>query len=141
MDHNSTPKIVVNLSKLKLSNDHISLQGLNFCPTPHETDPGQSRDDLDNLHRRLRLDYHFRPDVEDPKSDPPNISGQPNLFSTDPFSHNKFQCKSTFNPVASPTLEAMLLSNERAFNNRPTYKRPKFNNLTQGEWRALYDLK
>ena len=48
-----------------------------------------------------------------------------------------------FKPSAPPppTLEAMILSNEHAFNNRPTCKRYKCDHLTLGEWRALYDLK
>ena len=35
----------------------------------------------------------------------------------------------------------MILSNEHASNNRPIYKRPKYDNLTPGERRALYELK
>ena len=48
---------------------------------------------------------------------------------------------STFNPVRPPNLEAMILSNEQAFNNRHKFRRPKWDNLTTGERRALYDLK
>ena len=108
MDDKPTKKLVVNLSKVKLSNDHISLlsNGLNFCPTPNEPNPGQNGDELDNLHRRLRLAYHFRPELENSKSDFPPTPEQPNLFSTEPFSYRKFQCKSTFNMVGPPTLEA-----------------------------------
>ena len=43
--------------------------------------------------------------------------------------------------MAPPTLNAIILSNEHAFNNRPTYKRLQFGNLTLGEWGALSDLK
>ena len=35
----------------------------------------------------------------------------------------------------------MILSNVQAFNNRPTYRNPKWDNLTIGEKRVLYDLK
>ena len=67
MDNTSTNKLVVNLSRLKLSNGSLSLlsKGLNFCPTPNEPNPGQSKDDLDNLHRILSLAHHSRPDLED----------------------------------------------------------------------------
>ena len=42
IDHMETRKFVINLSKIKLSNDQISLlsKGLSFCPTPGEPDPG-----------------------------------------------------------------------------------------------------
>ena len=89
MDHNSTNQLVVNLSKLKLSNDHVSLlsKELNFRPTPYmyESDPSQNRDDMDSFHKRLKFYYHFRSDVEDPKSDPPSFLEQTNWFSTNPF--------------------------------------------------------
>jgi hypothetical protein len=55
-------KFVINLSAHTLSPDEISVlsKGMNFCPTPGAPDSGESRTDLDNLHRRLRLRYHFR---------------------------------------------------------------------------------
>ena len=73
MDNIQTGKLVINLSKLTLSSDHMSplSKGLNFCPTPNEPDPGQNRLDIDNLHRRLRLDYHFRQDQDDSLPDSP----------------------------------------------------------------------
>ena len=43
--------------------------------------------------------------------------------------------------MGPPTLETMILSNEHTFHNKPTYQRPRFDNLPPGEWRALYDLK
>ena len=143
MDNNPPGKLVLILSKLTLSSDHMSLlsKGLSFCPTPNEPDPGQNRLDLDNLHRRLRLDYHFMWVQDDSLSDPPPTTDEINWFSTEPFSHRKFKQPSTFNPVGPPNLEAMNLSNEHAFNNRPTFRRTKWDNITPGERRALYDLK
>ena len=133
-------KFVLNLSKFKLNKDHISLlsKGLNFCPTPGEPDPGQDRLDLDNLHKRLRLLYHFRPDPDDTLEAP--SEHDKNLFSRVAFYNQKFKCPSTFNPVGAPNLEAMILSNENALNNRPTYKPPRRNNLSPGERRALKEL-
>jgi hypothetical protein len=47
-------KKVVNLTEHKLSKKELSVlsKGLTFCPTPHHPDPGEIRDDMDNLHRR-----------------------------------------------------------------------------------------
>ena len=132
-----TSKFVINLGKIKLSNDQISLvsKGLNFCPTPGKPDPGHSRTDLDNLHRRLRLLDHFRPNLDDSLSATPQRDN--NWFSTEPFANRKFRCPSTFNPVGAPTLEAIVLTNEQALNSRAAFQRPNWDNLTPGEWLAL----
>ena len=109
MDDNFTQKLIVNLSKFKLSNDHLSLlsndhlsllsKGLNSCPTPEEPNHGHNSEELDSLHRMLRLNYHFSPHYEDPQAYPPTIEVQANFFSTEAFSHRKFQPKSTFKQV------------------------------------------
>ena len=54
MDTSPIHKLVVNLSKYKVTDDHLSLlsKGLNFYSTPD--DPGQHREDFDNFHRRLQ---------------------------------------------------------------------------------------
>jgi len=48
---------VVNLSDRVLKVDEITplQRGLKFCPRPPCPDPGQIREDLDALHRRMRL--------------------------------------------------------------------------------------
>ena len=104
MDNIPTGKRVINLSKLTLSSDHMSLlsKGYNFSPTWNEPDPGQNRLDLDNLLRRLRLDYHFRQDQDDSLPDPPSMTNQTNWFSNEPFSHRKLKKPSTFSQVRHP---------------------------------------
>ena len=49
-------KEVVSLSCRKLTEDELSVlsKGLKFCPTPDTPDPGEVREDLDKLHKRLR---------------------------------------------------------------------------------------
>ena len=58
---------VLNLSTRPLSKEEISLlsRGLKFCPTPPCPVPGLGRDDLDELHRSLRLMAHFYDDQGD----------------------------------------------------------------------------
>ena len=48
---------VVNLSDRVLTLDEITLlqRGLKFCPTPSCPDPGQIREYLNALHRRMRV--------------------------------------------------------------------------------------
>ena len=143
MANNSSSKLIVNLCKLNLFSDHLSLlsKGLNFCSTPHEPDSGQNRLDLYDLHRRLRLDYHlgyhFRLDLENSLLDHPNSTDRPNLFCTDPFSQKVFE----WTPPSSPNLEGMILPSEQAFNNRPIMRKSKCDNLTLVERKALYDHK
>ena len=94
MDTSPTNKLVVNLSKFKLTNDHLSFlsKDLNFCPTPDEPNPGQNMENLDNLHRRLRLNYHFKPDLEDSQSVSPTSSDSKLLTTIIAFSPRKFHC-------------------------------------------------
>jgi hypothetical protein len=49
-------KRVVNLSRYELTQEEISVlsKGVKFCPTPGPPDPGAQREDMNNLHRRLR---------------------------------------------------------------------------------------
>ena len=139
---------VLNLSKRPLSSDEISLlsRGLKFCPTPPCPDPGAMRDDLEALHRRLRLMAHF----EDPENDlgtqedPDQFDNadKNNLHSHKPFKHNKFKNKSTWRgPIGPTNLEAFIASNELDFNNRPIYSPPKKQNLSPNERLALKSLK
>ena len=88
-------KYVINLSKYRLTDSEISVlsRGLNFCPTPEEPDPGQLRSDLDDLHRRLRLRYHF----QDDDTDMDHLFDCENIHSTEPFANRKFKVPSSFN--------------------------------------------
>jgi hypothetical protein len=131
-------KTILNLSKYPLTQDQISVlsKGLNFCPTPSNPNPGEFRTDLDSLHRRLRLRARFEDDSEDDDS---RFSDN-NLLSSDPFFHRKFRQPSSFNPVEPLALEAMILSNEHDFNNRPLFKPNRERNLTPGEFLAIKEL-
>ena len=93
---------VINLSNRVLTLDEISIlsRGLKFCPTPACPDPGQGKEDLDQLHRRLRLKSFFE---ELPKDDRETLSEtekrklreDPNLNSQVAFTHSKFKRPST----------------------------------------------
>ena len=107
MDNN---KFVINLSKYKLTEDEFSIlsKGINFCPTPGSPDPGELRTDLDSLHRRLRLRYHFRDDDGTEWV----VPSDDDLDCQSPFAHHKFRLPSKFNPPQATSLEAMIICNE-----------------------------
>ena len=132
-------KFVMNLSKYKLTVDEFSVlsKGLNFCPTPGAPDPGELRMDLDNLHRRLRLRYHFRDDDGTTWDTLPDYA---NTHSFTPFEHNNFKTPSKFNPPGSVALEAMILTNEVEFNKRSFFAKHR-ENITPGERKAIQSLK
>ena len=138
---------VVNISNKVLSDEEVSLlqRGLKFCPTPPCPDPGQSRDDLDSLHRRLRLMAFF--DEESQDESLTNITqslpaDDRNLLSRLPFKHKKFKRESAWRgPIGPTNLEAFIASNVVDFNNRPSYVPPKKQNLTKKEALALIELK
>ena len=139
-----TLRKVINLFSKLLDEHHISVlsKGLKFCPTPNYPEPGQCREDLDNLHRRLRQIAHYdcpvdnvsflasqinlTPEIND-------LNERPNLSSLEPFRHRKFKLKSTgTGPPAPLDLEAMVLCNELGFNTRSPDKPPIKKNLTDG---------
>ena len=132
-------RFVINISKYKLTDDEISIlsKGLNFCPTPGAPNPGDLRTDLDSLHRRLRLRYHFR---DDDGSQWDTLPDYANTHSHNAFEHNKFKLPSKFNPPGSVALEAMILTNEVEFNKRPFFAKQR-ENITPGEKRAIESLK
>ena len=89
---------VTNLSEIVLSKDEITILSweLKFCPTPAFLDPGEGRNDLDKLHRRLRLKSFFE-DLPKNKNDT-LIEGEKQRLRDDPiftsrvaFKHNKFK--------------------------------------------------
>ena len=106
-------------------------------------DPGLLRDDLNALHRRLRLKSHFESLQNDPDTTLPNatVIDESNLFSIKPFKCRKFKLASTWRgPVGPPTLEAFISSNLANFNNRPVYRRPDKQNLSPEENHAIRSL-
>ena len=131
-------KLVINLSDKKLTDDQLSLlsKGLNFCPIPQSSDPGDLRSDLDNLHRRLRLQSHF----DDSDEDEPEPLTEGNYFCTSEFIHPKFKPASKFNPPGPPVLESFITLNEHDFNKRPATQESGPYNLTRDEALALKEL-
>ncbi|XP_061196804.1 uncharacterized protein LOC133205080 [Saccostrea echinata] len=93
-----TPDIcpVLNKSSVPLSESETSLlsKGLNFCPTPHEVDEKQVREDTRAFFRRLRLKEHFsRKDCDDDSYD----SSQPQLYDLE--KHKLYRPKSNWEPA------------------------------------------
>ena len=147
MDNNNL-KSVINLSTYKLNEHHITLlsRGLKFCPTPGPPNPGEMRQDMDRVHRRLRQVAFFdnpefaSPSFSDNVSSDPSI--QPNLFSQQPFKHKKFKMPVGGRGPPSPQiLEAMISCNEYMFDLRPTFFRNSVSNLSPAERLALKDLR
>ena len=141
-------KSIVNLSSINLSKEHLSLlkKGLKFCPTPKPQNPGELREDMDRLHKRLRQIAFY----ESPGSDtdllatppvPAHLPPNDNLHSLDPFKHRKFKLKAGGKgPPGPQTLEAMIVMNEHEFNTRPRVRPNPRNNLTPSERRAMREL-
>ena len=130
-------------------------KGVKFCPTPGPPDPGAQREDLNNLHRRLRQIAFY----DDDKTGYPSCSSQSipgtqvqnrtvaqdmdpdKIHSDETFRHQKFKLKSTgAGPHGPQNLEAMILANEVDFNKRPIYKPTRCRNLSPGEFKALNTL-
>jgi hypothetical protein len=142
-------KRVVNLSDHVLTQDKFSVlqKGLKFCPTPNYPDPGELKEDLDRLHKRLRQIAHYdNPNenlsqVSQTQTDKVKLLEGPNLTSLEPFFHRKFKKPAKGRgPPGPPNLEAMILTNERDLSNRNEGSLPRRKNLTPGERQALKDL-
>ena len=141
-----THRSVVNLSDHILTDDQMRIlsKGLKFCPTPGPPDPGETREDMDKLHRRVRQIAFF----EDPEynEDPDNTLGTSssdtdNLLSLSPFKHRKFKLPSTGRgPPAPNTVEAMVRCNESDFIQRLTPHNKKRQNISPIERRTLAEL-
>ena len=142
-------KSIVNLSDFTLNEHHITLlkRGLKFCPTPGPPNPGDLREDMDRVHKRLRQIAFF----ENPENDisfddsrsiiPDPVEVGDNLFSTSPFKHRKFKLPSTGKgPPGPQNLEAMISNNETMFDNRPNFRLKSSSNITKEEKTALQDL-
>ena len=132
-------KYVVNLSQHLLTNDQRNVLsfGLNFCPTPNTIDAGELRTDLDQLHRKLRLESRFKGeevDICDLNTE------EENNHSSVPFAHRKFKVKSRYNPTGPPCLEAMIISNERDFNQRGKFPHRSMN-ISPNERKAIKELR
>ena len=138
-----TEQTVVNLSDFILTDDQTSilLKGLKFCPSPNFPDPGELREDMDNLHRRVRQIAFFESEDSispDDSSTPPTQSQ--NLNSSEPFKHRKFKLKSTGRGPAAPnTVELMVKSNEIDLLKNHTFNM-KQQNISPKEREAMKEL-
>ena len=139
---------VVNLSDRILTVDEITLlqRGLKFCPTPPCPDPGQVREDLDALHRRMRLlaCYEENPleRLKRPLTNQSLITEPSTRPSYLPFKDPKFKRKSLWRgPVGPANLEAFIASNYVDYNNRPIYIAPDKKNLTRLEAKSIKGLR
>ena len=110
---------VLNLSSRPLSADEITVlsRGLKFCPTPPCPDPGQGREDMEALHKRLWLMSHFKDEegVDNTQETVnSNTQDNDNLLSLTSFKHTKFNTRSIWEgSVRQTNLEAFIASNER----------------------------
>ena len=148
----SNHKRVVNLSDFSLKEHHITLlnRGLKFCPTPNAPNPGELREDMDRIHKRLRQIAFFHDDDGDESSvqpsqaayiAPPEEPGA-NLLSRSPFKHRKFKLPSTGKgPIGPQNLESFIAANQKDFDNRPVFKTHFRSNLSPQERKALEELK
>ena len=144
-------KRIVNLSDYELNKDEIEVlsKGLKFCPTPGFPDPGELRDDMDRIHRRLRQIAFYDEPLDNEEGEqmtpaPTNVSADlvDNMNSLTPFKHRKFKNPAKGRGPPGPlNLEAMVLCNERDLNKRPECKPIGRKNLTQREFQAIKKLK
>ena len=121
---NLVSKNVVNLSKRNLNDAKISLllKGLNFVPTCNNIDKAKLKMELEAFGRMLRLKWHFRNENKDIHRD---------MF--------KLKCK--FNPCNKDAAIELYLSSLEEKLMKVEVPKDKFNNLTNSERKALYDLK
>ena len=117
-------KNVINLSKRNLSENEISLlsKGLYFIPTCSKVDVARLKLELEQFGLMLRLKWYFRNDKRD-------------------IPINPFKAKSTFNPRYKDAAIEIYLSSLEEKLLKTEVPKDKFNNLTRGEWDALYNLK
>ena len=148
MDNNSENCIersVVNLSKFKLNEHHISLlkRGLKFCPTPSAPDAGQLREDMDRYHTRLRQIAFFsnlenNNDSTTSFINTTQVAPSNPLASIEPFKNLNFKLKSNWRVPAGPAnLEAMIASNEQQYNARAPFIPTFRSNLDHNERKAM----
>ena len=121
---NFVSKNVVNLSKRNLNDVEISLlsKGLNFVPTFNNIDKAKLKMELEAFGRMLRLKWHFRNESKD-------------------IHRDMFKRKSKFNPRNKDGAIELYLSSLGEKLMKVEVPKDKFNNLTNSERKALYDLK
>ena len=137
---------IVNLSDQTLSKDQLDAlsKGLKFCPTPGAPDPGESVEDLNRLHRRVRqIAFFENPEFANDHDDTGDLQSQTqNLDSLSPFKHRKFKLPSSGRgPPAPPNVEAMVKSNETDFIKRRAFTNPSSTNFSPKERKAITELR
>ena len=134
-------KTVVNLSDHNLTDSQMKIlsKGLKFCPTPCSPDPGEQREDLDNLHRRVRQLAYYESEMDNEEA--PIYDPDPDkLYSLNTFKHRKFKLRSTGRgPPAPNTVESMIKCNETDFVKRHTFN-PHHKNVSPKELEAITQL-
>ena len=114
---------VINLSKLHLSKEEISLlsKGLKFIPTPKYINKARIKEELETYGRKLRLMWHYRNQERE-------------------IIINPFKKKSKFNPKRKDAAIEIYLSRleEEIF---ALDKKLSYSNLTKQERHALYSLR
>ena len=121
---NFASKNVVNLSKRNLNDAEIFLlsKGLNFIPTCNNIDKAKLKMELETFCRTLRLKWHFRNENKD-------------------IHRDMFKPKSKFNHRNKDAAVELYLSSLLEKLMKVEVPKDKFNNLTNSERKALYDLK
>ncbi|XP_061187286.1 uncharacterized protein LOC133195460 [Saccostrea echinata] len=137
-----TPDVcpVLNRSSVPLSESETSLlsKGLNFCPTPHEVDEKQVREDTRAFFRRLRLKEHFsRKNSEVDSYD----SSQPQLHELE--EHKLYRPKSDWEPAPGKcgALESYIDAVESDIEKLLSMPDKAPDNLSKEERSALQSLK
>lgn len=124
--------VVVNISSRNLSDTEMSLlsKGLHFCPTPGEPVLAEKRQDLDNLHDKLRWKQRFL-------DDPSNQS----VFDRN-IALNKAVKKPGVKkgPTGSSYLETFANNNEMDLS-KSTTRAPRHQNLSQEEKQNIKTLR
>jgi hypothetical protein len=133
---------VLNTSSFPLTESETSLlsKGLNFCPTPHEIDEKQIREDTREFFRRLRLKEHFsrkNPDSGDDLHD----FNQPNLHNLEKY--KLYRSKSNWKPTPGKcgALESYIEAVESDIEKLLSKPEKTHDNLNKAERSALQSLK
>ena len=121
---NFVSKNVVNLSKRNLNDAEISFlsKGFNFVPTCSNIDKAKLKMELEAFGRMLLLKWHFRNENKD-------------------IHRDMFKPKSKFKPRNKDAAIELYLSSLEEKLMKVEVPKDKFNNLTNSERKALYDLK
>ncbi|XP_062572166.1 uncharacterized protein LOC134234122 [Saccostrea cucullata] len=134
----SVPQSRNNCAPLSESETSLLSKGLNFCPTPHEVDEKQVREDTRAFFRRLRLKEHFsRKDSEVNSYD----FSKPDLHDLE--EHKLYNPKSDWEPAPGKcgALESYIDAVESDIEKLLSMPDKTLDNLSKEERSALQSLK